>query len=335
MRRSILPRDPLLRRPAFWTCILVSLLFLAPVVWWNAQHDWVTLKHTSHHFETKPDSGILDHLATFGTFLGLQALAFSPVTWLLMIVAVFGGLWKWRGLGVKERYLVLFSGPGLAVFALLSLRQNVNPNWPAVYYLGAAVLTAAWLDRAALDVLPWPRLRGWFRPALLLGAIASAAGYFLPFAIGLAGLTGSDKLDPTLRLRGWKEVGEQAGALLANVPHPENTFVVVLGHRDHASQLAFNMPQQPRVFRFVRRDVVESQYEIWPDPGDFAATGGDALVFLPSDEPQPRKREIPASLRRQFHDMDEFGEIHVPLGGGAERYYNVCLLRHLKFWDPP
>ena len=23
------------------------------------------------------------------------------------------------------------------------------------------------------------------------------------------------------------------------------------------------------------------------------------------------------------------------LGGGAERYYTVCLLRRLKFWEPP
>lgn len=324
----------LLRRPAFWTCIGVSLLFLAPVLWWNARHGWVTLKHTGHHLDARPDSGILDHLETSGTFLGLQALAFSPLTWLLMIAAVSGGLWKWRSLGVKERYLVLFSGPGLATFALLSLRQDVNPNWPAVFYLGAAVLTGAWLDRAALDALPWPRLRGWLRPALLLGAATSLVGYLLPFAIPLAGLSGSD-LDLTLRLRGWRQVGEQAGDFLAKVPHPENTFVLVIGHRDHASQLAFSMPQHPRVFRYVRRDVVESQYEIWPGPGDFVATHGDALLFLPADDAGPAKRAIPASLQRQFVAMEELGDIRVPLGGGAERRYNVWLMRHLKFWDPP
>jgi len=324
----------LLRRPAFWTCIVVSLLFLAPVLWWNAQHGWVTLKHTGHHLDAKPDSGILDHLETFGTFLGLQALAFSPLTWLLMIAAMSGGLWKWRSLGVKERYLVLFSGPGLAAFALLSFRQNVNPNWPAVYYVGAAVLAGAWTDHAALDVLPWRRMRGWLPPALVLGAATSLVGYLLPFAIPLAGLSGS-RFDLTLRLRGWKEVGQQAGAFLAKVPRPENTFVLVMGHRDHASQLAFSMPQHPRVFRYVRRDVIESQYEIWPDPGDFVATHGDALLFLPADEAGSVKRVIPASLQRQFKAMEELGQIRVPLGGRAQKYYNVWLMRHLEFWDPP
>jgi 4-amino-4-deoxy-L-arabinose transferase-like glycosyltransferase len=326
---------PLLRRPAFWTCILGSLLFLAPMIVWNAQHDWVTLKHTGHHFETKANAGLPGHLATFGQFLGLQALVFSPLTWLLMIAALAGGIWKWSALGVKERYLVLFSGAGLAVFALLSLRQNVNPNWPAVFYLGAAVLAAAWLDRTALQVLPWTRLRGWLRPALLTGGAASALGYLAPFAVGLAGLAGNDRFDPALRLRGWKEVGAQAGAFLAKTPHPENTFVIALDHRDHASQLAFNMPQQPRVFRFVRRDVIESQYEIWPDPGDFVESHGDALVFVSADESGLAARRIPVSLQRQFSSMEELGEIHVPLGGGAERSYKALLFRSLKFWAPP
>lgn len=324
----------LLRRPAFWTCMGVSLLFLVPVLWWNARHDWVTLRHTSHHFDANPASGILDHLGTFGTFLGLQALAFSPVTWLLMIAAVFGGLWKWRVLDARERYLVLFSGPGLAAFAVLSFRQNVNPNWPAVYYVGAAVLAGAWLDRSALDVLPWRRMRSWRRPALLLGAATSLVVYLLPFAIPLAGLSGSG-LDLTLRLRGWKEVGQQAGAFLAQVPRPENTFVLVVAHRDHASQLAFSMPQHPRVFRYVRRDVVESQYEVWPGPGEFVATHGDALLFLPVDGEGSVKRGIPASLQRQFETMEELGAICVPLGGRARKYYNVWLMRHLKFWNPP
>ncbi len=325
----------LLRRPAFWICILVSLLFLAPVVWWNAQHDWVTLKHTSHHFATKKTADVFDHLGTFGEFLVVQALAFTPITWLLMIAAVFGGLWKWRALDVKERYLVIFSGPGLVAFALLSFRQNVNPNWPAVFYIGASVLAAAWLNRAALDVLPWTRLRGWLRPALLLGAFLTAVMYFLPFAIGLAGLAGHDKYDPLLRLRGWKEIGVQAGAFLEKVPQPENTFVLVLAHRDHASHLAFNMPQQPRIFRYVYRNVIESQYEIWPGPEVFTGSHSDALLFVPVDERGPIEPEIPGSLKRQFESIAPLGEIRVPIGDHSKRAYKVHLLRHMNFWAPP
>ncbi|MCE9520032.1 MAG: glycosyltransferase family 39 protein [Verrucomicrobia bacterium] len=325
----------LLRRPAFWICLSVSLLFLAPVVWWNAQHDWVTLKHTSHHFATKKTAGLFDHLGTFGEFLGVQALAFTPITWVLMISAVFGGIWKWRALDVKERYLVIFSGPGLMIFALLSFRQNVNPNWPAVFYLGASVLAAAWLDRVALHVHPWTRMRGWLRPALLLSIILSAMMYLLPFAIGWAGLAGNDKFDPLLRLRGWKEVGIQAGGFLEKVPQPKNTFVLVLAHRDHASQLAFNMPQQPRVYRYVYRDVLESQYEIWPGPEDFTGSHSDALLFIPVDRRGPAEPEIPVSLTRQFDSIDALGEIRGPIGDHAERIYKVHLLRHLNFWAPP
>jgi hypothetical protein len=230
---------------------------------------------------------------------------------------------------------VLFSAPGLGVFALLALRQNVNPNWPAVFYLSATVLAAAWVERVALDFLPWTKLRDWLKPALRAGAGVTAAGYVVPFAITWVGLAGSIKFDPALRLRGWKEVGQRAGEFFSKVPDPKNTFVIVLGHRDQASQLAFYMPQKPRVFRYVYRDIVESQYEIWPDPGDYSLTDGDAILFAPTDDPWPASREIPHSLQRQFRSMEDIGDIRVPIGSRSERHFDVFLMRGLKFWDPP
>ncbi len=324
----------LLRRSTFWICIVGSLLFLAPVIWWNMQHGWVTLKHTSHHFETRSNAGLLGHLGTLGEFLGLQALAFSPVTWVLMIAVVFGGLWKWRVLIEKERYAVIFSGPGLAVFILLSMRQSVNVNWPAVYYISATVLAGAWLDRVALDALPWMRLRNWARPAIITGLVMSLLSCVLPFAIGALGQVGT-RLDPALRLRGWKDAGAQAGALLAKVPRPEQTFVIVYGDRSNASQLAFYTPQQPQVFRFTHSGVIESQYELWPHPGELNYFSHDALIIMPPDDAPPHDDSLPAPLIRQFRSVEDFGYIRVPLGRDAARNYKVYLARSMKSWDPP
>ncbi len=328
------PSRALLRRASFWICIAGSLLFLVPVLWWNAQHGWVTLTHTSHHFETRSDPGLLGHLATLGEFLSLQALAFSPVTWVLMLAAVFGGLWKWHVLGEKERYAVMFSGPGLAVFILLSYRQSVNVNWPAVYYISAIVLAGAWLDRVALDALPWQRLRGWARPAVITGLGVSLISCILPFAISALGQEGTS-LDPAMRLRGWRDAGVQAGALLAKVPRPSRTFVVIYGDRSHASQLAFYMPQQPQVFRFVREGITESQYELWPDPGDLDRFSWDALMIMPSENLEPQSQEVPSSLRRQFRHMIDLGPISVPLGHEAGRSYKVFLAKNLRSWIRP
>ncbi len=324
----------LLRRASFWICIGGSLLFLTPVIWWNVQHDWVTLKHTSHHFETRSNPGLLGHLGTLGEFLGLQALAFSPVTWLLMIVAVFGGLWKWRALNEKERYAVMFSGPGLAIFVLLSIRQSVNVNWPAVFYVSATVLAGAWLDRVALEVLPWKRMAGWARPAILSGLVVTLLSCILPFAIGALGQEGT-RFDAALRLRGWKDAGAQAGELFAKVPHPEQTFVVVYGDRSNASQIAFYMPQQPRVFRYIHEGPPESQYELWPDPGDSNLFNWDALIMMPPDNEYPPSMSLPDPLERQFRQIHDFGQIKAPLGNGISRFFKVYLATRMKSWEQP
>lgn len=322
---------PLLRRRAFWMCIGGSLLFMTPVLIWNAQHGWVTLTHTGSHFQVKPDTSLVDHLGMFIGFVGLQVVIFSPLTWALVIAAAFGGLWKWKVLGPKERYLVLFSAPALAVFVLLSLRQNVNANWPAVFYLGAMVLAAAWLNGVALAPLPWTRQRALVRPAVWTGLVFSVVMYFVPLVLNFTPLAGGP-FDPALRLRGWREVGRQAQMFLDQVPHPDNTFVVALGERDHASELAFYMPTHPQIYRFRPADVIESQYEIWPDPGDMGYIGGDALIFKPTDD-----TPLPPSLERGFlHKIQKIGEIHASMGrSGEQRLYLVYLAREMKYWPGP
>jgi Dolichyl-phosphate-mannose-protein mannosyltransferase len=334
------PARQILRLPAFWLCVGLSLLFLMPPLLWNAGHGWVTFKHTGHHFAVKDGATIVDRIVGFFTFIGLQLLIFTPVTWLMMIATAVGGLWKWKSLGTNERFAIMFSGPALLVFGALALRQDVNPNWPAVYYVSAVILAGAWVERVAMNSLRWTWLQGWKKPAMILAFVITLAAYVFPVTAKAMGLSGNKYVDAGLRLRGWRDVGKQAGELLKKVPSPAKTFFVVLGHRDHASLLAFHMPQHPRVYRFMWAGVFESQYEVWQfndkaDPGDDQFIGGDALVFVPPGEDEKDPYFLPGALGRQFKGGEKIGEIHVPVGSGEERSYEVHLLRDLKFWDPP
>jgi hypothetical protein len=153
------------------------------------------------------------------------------------------------------------------------------------------------------------------------------------------GLEGSKIFDPALRLRGWREVGKQAGEMLKKLSNTKQTCIIALGHRDNASLLAYHMPQHPRVYRFTWENVIESQYEIWQlnnaDPGSDGYIGGDALVFVPPGEDVVNPFFIPGGLGRQFKAGEKIGDICVPVGTGEERRYEVHLLQQLKFWDPP
>ncbi len=315
---------PLLRRPALWLTLLASLAFLAPVLFWQASHGWITLEHTKEHFHAADHLTVARWLGRFFSFPAAQAMLFSPVTWVLLIAGAVGGLWKWRRLDARQQYLVMFSGPALAAFFLLALRQEINPNWPAAYYLAAMVLVAGGASGQAGDRAPGPVSPRLLRLALVVAAVFTGLAYLLPLSGPAAAWAGWKPPEAMRRLRGWSESGAQADALLARTPRPRHTFVLALGHRESASQFAFYMPAHPRVYRWQPDGHIASQYELWPSAAE--QLGNDALLLQPTENP------LPSSLIRAFASVEPLGLVEVPLGGGDTRRWQAFLGRELKSW---
>lgn len=317
----------LLRSPWYWMSMAGGIVCLLPVVWWNQQHDWITLEHTRHHFNTEAEAGLGKRLVEFLEFPASQAGLLTPVTWFGLLTVGIAALLGWRRLAARERFLVLFSAPALVVFHLLALRQGVNPNWPAVYYLSATVLLAAVWTGEAPGVVRWPRFPKLRAPALGVATVLTAAAFLLPVALWALGKTGEPKLDPMARLHGWSQAGGEAGRYFARMPRPENTFVLALGHRENASQFAFYMPQHPRTYRWQPNGVVASQYELWPTPAE--GLGRDALILQPTSSPLPKR------LERNFAGVEKLGEIEVPMGRLGSRKWQVFRGRELLRWETP
>lgn len=303
----------LLKNPRLWTAIIIGALFLLPVIHWQQQHQWITLEHTAHHFDTK-SLDFLHWLTRTLEWPGVQALVYTPVTWVALMIVLWSGLSGWKSMDRRARYLLLFSAPALLIFTLLALRQRINPNWPAVFYVPAFILLAAWFT----EHLPFGKPANWqkwtFRVA---GAITVILHLVVPMTF-LTSLKGHKKL---AELRGWKETGEQAGKFLDKVPRPENTFVLALGHRYSAAQMAFNMPQHPRTYRYEPSAHPMSQYEIWPGPEEHL--GDDALIF--------NQGALPKMVSDCFENTESLGRVEVPLGD-TTRIYQVFLGHSLKSW---
>ncbi len=298
----------LLHRPGFWLCVLGALVFMTPVVLWNVKHDWITAKHTAEHFNAEDGSRLGDALL----FPVLQAAMYAVLTWGLVVTTLVSAIRRWSSLESRARYLVWFSAPGLAFVALMVLRQHVNENWPAVYYVAAFVL-AGGLASAK-----------WMKPALWTGAVMTLA---LHVVVPLADKVGipAEKLGD---MRGWSESGRAIGEHLDKVPRPEQTFIYVLGHRHAASQLAFHLPGHPRVYRWNRHPYPESQYEVWPSAAD--KLGWDAFIVEPltggSKDPN---RPLEFFVRRNFEAVEPLGQVEVPVGGEAVRRFNLFLGRNM------
>jgi 4-amino-4-deoxy-L-arabinose transferase-like glycosyltransferase len=309
-------RRAILRNPRLWVSILIGAAFLTPVVLWQQRHEWITLEHTAHHFNAE-SLGFGRWLTRTLEWPGVQALVYSPGLTAAMVLVLWLGLRGWRGMAARERYLLIASAPALIAFSALALRQRINPNWPAVFWLPALLLVAAWFA----GHLPWSGMIAWRRWSLRVAAALVVAAHLLIPAVFLTSLRSHKKL---AELRGWEETGQQAGAFLDKAPRPDHTFVMALGHRYHAAQMAFSMPQNPRVYRWEPSGHPMSQYEIWP--GAEERIGDDGLIL--------GSGSVPAPVAACFASLEKLGKIEVPLGKKT-RAYDVFLGRGLKSWPPP
>lgn len=310
----------LLRNPRMWIVILAGMAFVIPVLQWNQQHAWITLEHTKHHFDTQ-NLGLGKWLGRTLENVGLQALIYTPVTFVALIAAMRAAVQQRAKLTRPALFLLLASAPALSCFALLALRQRINPNWPAALFVPAFVLAAAWMSGA----LPFKAHPGWQRWSLRVGGALVVIVHLLLVIVFATNLKSLDKL---ASIRGWRETGIEAQKFLDQVPRPEQTFVMALGHRYHAAQMAFCMPSHPRLYRWEPSGTPQSQYEIWPGPEE--RIGQDALIIDPT--PGDGMRLNPEMVNA-FETVARLGGIRIPLGQES-REFSVYLGHNLKTWKP-
>lgn len=321
------------KRSGFWGAVCSGVVFLIPVLIWQQRHQWITMEHMSHHFDAE-ETSLAGRVGRFIQFPLFQALLYSVAAWIVMIAALIRGTMSWKVAPREVRFLLVFSAPAFVVVALLALRQEINPNWPAAFHIAAFVLAAGVLSGSSNGVAPSPRSARWWQACLVIGAVFVAAAYLGPVVIRGGGLVGHGRIDAFFRLRGWGEAGQQAGRFLGSVPRPGQTLVLVLGHREYASEMAFHMPQQPTVYRWEPDGSTRSQYEIWGPPTDHL--GWDVMVIYPdSEERQYEKKPLASAIRRAFESTEKLGDIEVAIGHGRKRSFQVFLCRSMLGWPEP
>lgn len=315
-----------LRTPWPWLTTLAGFVFLLPPLVWNARHNWITFQHSAHHFEA--NSSIWRFLQTVPDFVAGQIFIVSPLTAVPFVVIAIRLL---RGREfLRDRrllLLLLFSFLPLLLFFVESFRQRINANWPAVFYPTAIILTAAWLS-GSLSVAAttaenlWrARIRFW---APVTGAALVILTYGLSFVLFQAGSL-AGKTNPLSALTGWRQLAGEIDALRHSLPRPDRVFFVV-DHRETAAELAFYLPDQPRVFLWKEnRDTIDSQYELWPGPAE-GMKGWDAILIFRNQHPPSE------TLTAAFTTLATAQPLFIPLGGDAQRRFTLLFGEKLQSW---
>ena len=132
-----------LRRPQFYAMLLIAVVMLGPVIYWNAEHNWIGLRFVSERSEVKADDGLSALARFWGSLLG-QAVYHSPILYGLLWFAAAVGVY--RGIGQRDaRWLLLscFSVPVMLAFECVSAVRFTLPHWPLCAYLGTYVMLPA------------------------------------------------------------------------------------------------------------------------------------------------------------------------------------------------
>ncbi|MBI5076079.1 MAG: glycosyltransferase family 39 protein [Nitrospirae bacterium] len=271
----------LLKTPGPYLAFLISMLVFSPVIFWNASRGWVTLKHTAG--QAHLHEGLVLSIRSFGEFLGSQFGVVTPLLFVMIIVAVL----KLRK--TKEgAFLFWFFLPVIAFFLAKSIQGKVQANWALTGYISGIVAFSAFFLRRRED------FRKPLRMTVVLAISLAMLTTFFAHAPSLLGLP--EKFDPSIRLVGWKELGEETSVLHKDMSVKGPVFVFSDSYQV-ASELAFYMKDNPVTY-CVNLGRRMNQYDLWPG---FENLRGQNAIFVRARG----KEELPEEVSRAFSSCDQ------------------------------
>lgn len=284
-----------LRNPHLWGAVLLALLLISPLVLWNANHDWVMLRHDLGHVSHGQWS-----ITRALEFLLGQIIILSP-----LVVIVAASVLIRKPAAADQGFLWITSLFLVGFFLIKALGAKVQLNWPAASYIGWLILFAGHI----------PSMVGVKRYALYLGLGISvmwiALSHF-PYTFGL-----SNTLDPFHKMRAWEEPVE---LLSASVAEGGQAIEFILADSyPLAAELAFYWPEQPiNVYITGESTRRFNQHDLWPGIEREASQRG----LYVSHERQP-----PDIVQRAFTRCTELTPVPARAPDGAllrTLYASIC-----------
>ncbi len=277
---------------------LIALALIAPNLYWNYAHGFVTFHHTAANAAWHRHVG---HLWRFVQFLLYQLGLYGPVVvpmlvW-LTVLAIRGRTDR------RVVMLLAFSLPILILITVQALISRTHANWTAPVAVAASILVMGRVIERERCVLFWT--------IVATNALATAAmmiGPALPAGVLPA------KVDPFARTSGWKAVAAAVREQLGK----DGYRALAVDSRDLAAELIYylrdsNVP----LLVITSNDVPANHFELTRP----YRAGAPEPVLLVS------RREQSSAATEQFTSAGFLGSKTVP-GGGREgrtlRFYSLA-----------
>ncbi len=283
--------------------LLACMVLFAPLLYWNAHHNWVNFRHEMGHADIQ--AGLRVSAKSFFQFLGSQFGVITPVLFALMVYAIVKDR-KEPLLRLSEnpiwggRFSFWFAAPTLVFFLLKSIQGKVQANWAmAGYITGLFAFSHVFLGKRKKYSEGGHSGRKKALAALAVATCAFAAA--VVYYPSIAGLP--PKLDLQSRLRGWRELAAEVEKKAPPAP-----YFVFSDAYQASSELAFYMKGHPITY-CARTGRRMNQYDLWPG---FERLRGENAVFVTigaADLPGAVKDAFASFTKKTFIEKEVDGRI--------------------------
>ncbi len=304
--------------PGPYVAVAAASLVMAPVLRWNARHDWVTFRfQLEHGLGTPPDASLGAMLGRVGELIGGQVGLAG-----IILGALFATV-AWRAVrgayDAPARLLATSVALSFAFFAYSALRKPVEANWPAIAYpaLVLVLATAAARGFAPRAVRAGYGLAG----VLTLGIYLYALGAIPPADV-------RPGRDPFNKAYGWDRLASAMDAAARAAP---GTVHLAANRYQDAAEIAFHATGRPFV-PALNVAARPNHFDYWPGFGARARPGDALLVAL---DTLPRPHHVVDSLAVHFGAAEDLGVVPLLRGDRAIAWRRLWLFRDWRgTWLP-
>ncbi|MBP7283758.1 MAG: glycosyltransferase family 39 protein [Leptospiraceae bacterium] len=334
---------PLFKNIHFYLGILLALVIISPVIYWNYKNGWENIDAI---INLRSSGGANFSKVTTGIYLISQALALSPFWFiggiLLLIIGLssrYSSLTDNNHLPKLKSFLLssgdfpnnawkmlFFNAAILPIFFLiLSFKKDIQANWVFASYLSLILFLAKAMEENG----KYAKL---FRYTIFIGLIPALLLDVLSFYSVPISKLSPINLDPHYiigyRHDGFKEIIEKVDELRQK---KDPTAEIIANRYQDASIASWYLPGQP--FSVSINIMQKNQYNLW---NSIEKGKNYFLIHIQEKTCQKSFVFFQPYLKFMFEEMEEFPEMDIIRDGKTIKRYQVWYLKNYKkSWAVP
>jgi 4-amino-4-deoxy-L-arabinose transferase-like glycosyltransferase len=242
------------QRPGLYICLIIALLLLTPVLYWNFVHDWISFQYQFSH-----GTGGTWQIKKVGVFLLNQIASYG-------LLILIGLIWFIRSQKDHTITLMTFFILPILLFAYFSGGGGSLPHWTAPAWIAMTPFAGIGIAQAFVA-----RKKILIQILVCLQVFICVLGFTLLFTGGIPGVSMQDSLgkkNPIADLYGWEDAGNTVRQLATET----QTDRLVVQNWTLASRLAW----YAKPLRVNVLDDRFDQFDLWVDE---LPLGSDAILL--------------------------------------------------------